>query len=48
MQHIQKDIRQKKCLETLSLFSQPEFEEKARVLPKLDRSCDVTERVIII
>ena len=35
-------------LETLSLFSQPEFLEKGRVVPKLDRSCGVTGRVNII
>ena len=32
----------KNCLKTQSLFSQPAFSEKGRVLPKLDRSCDAT------
>ena len=38
----------KKYLETLSLFSQPDFQEKMKALPKLDRSCNVTGRVNIV
>ena len=37
-----KRISPKKFLETLSLFFQPEFSEKEKVLPKLDRSSDIT------
>ena len=35
----------KKFLEILNLFSQPEFQEKGKVLPKFNRSCDVTGRI---
>ena len=38
----------KKYLETLSWFSQPDFQAKGKALPKLDRSCNVTGRVNIV
>ena len=38
----------KKYLETLSWFSQPDFQAKGKALPKLDRPCNVTGRVNIV
>ena len=45
---MQRDIPLKKFLETLSLFSLPEFSKKGEGLPKLKSSHYVTERVSII
>ena len=45
IQQIHSDIPPKKFLETLSLFSQLEFPEKERGLPKLLWSQNVTGRV---
>ena len=45
---MQRYIPSKKCLETLSLFSRPEFPEKGWGLLKLVWSRDVTERLLII
>ena len=45
---MQRDILLKKFLETLSLFSLPEFSKKGGGLPQLNCSLDVTKRVNII
>ena len=48
IQEIQRDVPQKKFLETLSLFSLGKMPEKGGNLPKLDRSRNVTGRVSLI